>query len=274
MEVGITNEILCLIHLRIRVNYSILNVIFFVVQQFRACCPIWGVSFSLIIAGNGGKIFRAIRRDQIALLLDHCIKGANLIVFSRRCSLRPLDVTILIFNYSRLWIWVVANFQEHLLKCSDGDSVGLNIEVSKVVIEVSKEIFEESRVLLRNLNGHLALDFRKHCYIWSQSLFEIGKNLCVRLRSALDDSHNVTDTKARLQEHRRSQASHFSCSHDADSITKDVGFIHIVSRKKYDFVLFVGTEHVPELASSLDIEASRRLVKQHKSGVTAESDCN
>lgn len=45
-------------------------------------------------------------------------------------------------------------------------------------------------------------------------------------------------------------------------------------RQQDDFVLLVGPEHIPQLSSCLDIQARCRFVKQYKSRVTAECNCD
>ena len=90
---------------------------------------------------------------------------------------------------------------------------------------------------------------------------QVGHDEVVGHRVVLDNSHNVAYTEAILEEHGGAETGHLASSHDSDSIAEDVSLVHIMSRQQDNPVLLVGSEHIPQLASSLDIKARSWLVK-------------
>lgn len=62
------------------------------------------------------------------------------------------------------------------------------------------------------------------------------------------DVQVVARTKFVSEEHTRAQADHFSVAHYADSVSKDVGFIHVMSCDDHYAVALVLFEHGPDLA--------------------------
>lgn len=148
----------------------------------------------------------------------------------------------------------MADFKEDLFKSSDRDAVCLNLERGKVVIKVSKEVLEQRCVLSWYLDGHFALDLCQLGDVRAKSFVQVGHDKMVGHRVILDHSHHVANTEAVLEEHGGAKTGHLAAGHDTDSVAEDVSLVHVMSRQEDDPVLLVGSQHVPQLAPSLDVQ--------------------
>lgn len=73
--------------------------------------------------------------------------------------------------------------------------------------------------------------------------------------SLLCENEIVPNTEFVLQEERRATALHVSLGHDADAVTKNVSFIHVVSRENDDATFLVLLDHVPETPPRCGVHA-------------------
>lgn len=83
----------------------------------------------------------------------------------------------------------------------------------------------------------------------------------VRLSSLLDEGDLVANTEAVLEEERAAKALKSTLAHDSNTVTKHIGFVHIVSRQHNNSVFFVRLEHIPEISSGAKIHTRGWLVK-------------
>lgn len=62
----------------------------------------------------------------------------------------------------------------------------------------------------------------------------------------------------------RAKTPDSTMTHDCDSVSKEIGLIHVVSRQDNDPVLLVVLEHVPKSSSRVEVHPAGWLIKDDK----------
>ena len=149
------------------------------------CCCVWRIWTDLDLFGF------------VWTLNNTTVIASNMI--ARLCTLLRLCTCKTFW----LWIWVVADFQKDLLKCSYRNTVSLNVQCLQVIVEICEEVFEERCVLTGDLHCHFSLNLCQFTAIWSKLFNHVWHDLLIGSRVVLDNSHDVAHTKTILEEHRR-----------------------------------------------------------------------
>ena len=138
----------------------------------------------------------------------------------------------------KVWRELLVDLQEHILQIRHRDTIGADIELIEALVKHLKEaakilrlrLWNDVRDLLVHLAGLLnALEVRL------EELFEAW----VGSSSLLDECNLVADTETVLEEERAAEALHRALAHDADTVTKHVRLVHIMSSQDDDSVLLV-----------------------------------
>ena len=154
---------------------------------------------------------------------------------------------------SFLSISQMSHIQEHVLKRRYGDSILHDLEFFHLRVKIVKELLELRCVVQWDLHDDFGLNFRKLFGPRSQILLEILLKLNIWRRGRLDHVKRVADTELALQEERGPKTGDFSLRHDADSVAKNVCFVHIVGRQQHNPVFLVLFQAVPDLPPRIQI---------------------
>ena len=84
------------------------------------------------------------------------------------------------------------------------------------------------------------------------------------LSPLLHHGNLVPNSEAVLEEEGATDALQGALAHDADTVTEDISFIHVMSRQDNDSINFVFFEHVPHSPPSHDIQTSCGLIKKNQ----------
>ena len=92
----------------------------------------------------------------------------------------------------------MADLQEDLLKRCNRNTIRLDVEQGKVIVELSEEVLEQMSVFSRDLNCHFALDLSQLKHLRAKFLLHVRHNLVIDRWATLDDGHDIAHTKAAL----------------------------------------------------------------------------
>jgi len=67
-----------------------------------------------------------------------------------------------------------------------------------------------------------------------------------------------------LQEEGAAEANDFALSHDADSVSKHISFVHVVGRQHDDPISPLVTQHIPQGSSRVEIHTCSWFIEDHK----------
>ena len=144
------------------------------------------------------------------------------------------------------------DLEEHIFEVRHANTVGRYIELFKTSIEILEEATKVGSLSLWNDERNFLLNLHALLDTLEVRLEEFLK-AWVALSSLLHKSNTVPDTETVLQKERAANALDLALNHDANSVTKNVSLVHVVSRQNDDAVFFVCLEHVPEIAASTQV---------------------
>ena len=72
-----------------------------------------------------------------------------------------------------------------------------------------------------------------------------GFEVRMYLSSLLDESDSVANAEAVLEEQGAADALKGTLAHDSDTVTEDIGLVHIVRGQHNDPVLLIALKHIP-----------------------------
>ena len=108
----------------------------------------------------------------------------------------------------------------------------------------------------------------------AKELFDILIKLIIDWCWCLDKCHFVTFTISVLEEKGTSYAKELALRHDSDTVSQDIGFIHIMCGKDNYPIVPVGFQSVPKRASRSNIHASSWFVEHDQLWLATKCDGN
>lgn len=170
-------------------------------------------------------------------------------------------------------IFPMSDTQKDFLHGSNSNSIRPNPHLCFLQVKLVEELFEFGSTLVWNLIGNFRGNFLQFGSFWKFGSQKVVNFVWICVRRFRQDkiiSHSISI----FQEKTASAALHISFGHDTNSVSQNVGLIHIMCRQDDNPSLLVTFEHLPEATSRGSIHTTRRLIQHYNLGVANKGNRN
>ena len=152
---------------------------------------------------------------------------------------------------------------EDFFKCCHANPIAQYVLLLHLLVELNEKVSKLICLLKVYLKTNLLAYFSKFLDR-AEERFKVRLNFLIRLLVLLNHGQFVASAIAIFEKDRASQADNLTFSHDTNTVSQDVSFVHVMcSQQNYTTTLVV-FEHLPNVAPCLNIHSCSWLIKKHK----------
>ena len=160
---------------------------------------------------------------------------------------------------------------ENIFQRGDAHFVACNTKFRHINIEICKEILQIN--ILRNPKSYFRMDLILKRDL-AQFIWKIRTDHSIFLVGQLSHRYLGPWRETIFQELATSQTLQRAFCHNANTVSKQICFIHELGGQNDYSVATIVLQHIPQASSCILIHACGWLIEQHKSGFSAERNCN